>query len=51
MPGFYARAGLGTVVEHGGLPAKYVKGTKTQEVEKYSPPLDTKVFDGKKYLL
>lgn len=49
IPAFYTATGVGTVLEEGGFPIKYKKGTS--EVEISSHPRPTGVFKGKKYLL
>jgi 3-oxoacid CoA-transferase len=46
--GFYAKAGVGTLVEHGNFPTKFRIGGKT--VEKYSIPKKTLIKDNKTYL-
>jgi 3-oxoacid CoA-transferase len=48
IPGFYTATGLNTLVQLGGEPIKY---NHDGTVQKVSLPKDTKVFDGKQYLL
>lgn len=45
IPAFYTATGVGTYVEHGGMPIKY---TKDGQVEIASKPRPTAVFDGRK---
>lgn len=48
IPGFYTPAGVGTQIAEGGLPWRYnADGT----IALASPPKDTRVFDGKDYVL
>jgi 3-oxoacid CoA-transferase A subunit len=46
IPAFYTATGVGTYVEHGGMPIKY--GTDGKSVEIASKPRQTAVFDGRK---
>ncbi len=48
IPAFYTRTGVGTSIQQGGVPIKY---NNKKEVEIASAPKDTRVFDGKSYLL
>ncbi|MGY3205034.1 CoA transferase subunit A [Streptomyces sp. TE5632] len=48
IPAFYTPAGAGTQIEQGGLPWRY--GADGQ-VAVASPPKETRVFDGREYLL
>ncbi|KAJ2808158.1 Succinyl-CoA:3-ketoacid coenzyme A transferase 1, mitochondrial [Coemansia guatemalensis] len=48
IPGFYTLTGVGTQVETGGIPIKYGKDGK---ILIGSEPRETKVFNGRKYLL
>lgn len=51
IPGFYTKAGLGTLVQHGNFPLKYYSNLPGQ-VEIYSKPKETKVFGNKgEYIL
>jgi 3-oxoacid CoA-transferase subunit A len=48
IPAFYTPAGVGTVVSDGGMPWRYhPDGTVAIE----SPPKETRVFDGRRYVL
>ncbi len=47
--GFYAKAGVGTVVEHGGLPVRLTEGGK--DVAKMTEAKETREFGGIKYVL
>ncbi|KAA8915945.1 hypothetical protein TRICI_001959 [Trichomonascus ciferrii] len=49
VPAFYTPSAVGTVVETGELPIRFGKDGKS--VVKYSEPKETKIIDGKKYLL
>jgi 3-oxoacid CoA-transferase len=51
IPAFYTATGVGTLVETGGIPQKYSHDSHAHHVEKYSPPKETKEFNGKKFLL
>ena len=51
IPAFWTATGVGTLVELGGFPIKFKQGGSHGEVEKYSEPRETRIFDGKKYLL
>ena len=46
--GFYTQTGVGTVVETGGFPQKFVKGGSGVEIQ--SSPKETRVHNGVKYL-
>ena len=48
IPGFYTPAGVGTQVADGGLPWRYAPDGG---VALYSPPKETRVFDGREYVL
>ncbi|KAJ2313733.1 Succinyl-CoA:3-ketoacid coenzyme A transferase 1, mitochondrial [Coemansia sp. RSA 2610] len=48
IPAFYTLTGVGTQVETGGIPIKY---SKDGEVVIASTPRETKVFNGRKYLM
>lgn len=48
VPAFYTPAALNTVVEHGQLPIRY---NPDGSVQKYSEKRETRVFNGKKYML
>ncbi|KAJ2177975.1 hypothetical protein GGF45_003050, partial [Coemansia sp. RSA 551] len=48
IPAFYTLTGVGTQVETGGIPIKY---NKEGEVVIASEPRETKVFNGRKYLM
>ncbi|KAK9452825.1 hypothetical protein V1511DRAFT_526605 [Dipodascopsis uninucleata] len=48
IPAFYSPAGVGTWVEEGELPIKY---NQHGEVIKKSEPLESREFDGRKFLL
>eukprot|EP01127_Copromyxa_protea_P024554 TRINITY_DN973_c0_g1_i4.p1 TRINITY_DN973_c0_g1~~TRINITY_DN973_c0_g1_i4.p1 ORF type:complete len:356 (+),score=101.19 TRINITY_DN973_c0_g1_i4:340-1407(+) len=48
IPAFYTATGVGTYIEHGGMPIKYGPDGK---VEIESKPRPTAVFDGRKYVL
>ncbi|KAJ2340096.1 Succinyl-CoA:3-ketoacid coenzyme A transferase 1, mitochondrial, partial [Coemansia sp. RSA 2618] len=48
IPAFYTLTGVGTQVETGGIPIKY---SKDGEVVIASEPRETKVFNGRKYLM
>ncbi len=47
IPGFYTPAGVGTPVADGGLPWRYAADGS---VALASPPKETRVFDGKRYV-
>jgi 3-oxoacid CoA-transferase subunit A len=48
IPAFYTPAGVGTLISDGGLPWRYnADGTVALE----SPPKETRVFDGQRYVL
>jgi len=49
IPAFYTPTAVGTIIQQGGFPVKY-KG-KTKQVEIASRPKETKVFDGKAYVM
>jgi len=49
IPAFYTPTGVGTVVEFGGFPIKFKRGT--QEVEIVSEPRQRATFNGRDYLL
>eukprot|EP01129_Flabellula_baltica_P015559 TRINITY_DN7972_c0_g1_i1.p1 TRINITY_DN7972_c0_g1~~TRINITY_DN7972_c0_g1_i1.p1 ORF type:complete len:516 (+),score=152.26 TRINITY_DN7972_c0_g1_i1:83-1630(+) len=48
IPAFYTATGAGTYVEYGGMPIKH---NAQGEVEIVSEPRETKVFNGRKYVL
>ncbi|MER7057376.1 CoA transferase subunit A [Streptomyces sp. NPDC000351] len=48
IPAFYTPAGVGTQVARGGLPWRY---TSDGEVAVASPPKETRVFEGRPYVL
>ncbi|KAJ2838681.1 Succinyl-CoA:3-ketoacid coenzyme A transferase 1, mitochondrial [Coemansia erecta] len=48
IPAFYTHTGIGTLVETGGIPIKYAKNG---DVEIFSQPHCTGVFDGKRYVM
>lgn len=50
VPAFYTPTAVGTVVEEGGFPIKYRQGDNGI-VEIASEPRETRVFDGKRYLM
>jgi len=47
IPAFYVKAGLDTMIEHGGIPIKYVNGKPAILSEK----MEREVFNGRPYLL
>ncbi|KAJ2520195.1 Succinyl-CoA:3-ketoacid coenzyme A transferase 1, mitochondrial [Coemansia sp. RSA 2049] len=49
IPGFYTLTGVGTQVETGGIPIKYVKGSSNIEIA--SEPRESKIFNGRKYIM
>ncbi|KAJ1944106.1 Succinyl-CoA:3-ketoacid coenzyme A transferase 1, mitochondrial [Linderina macrospora] len=49
VPAFYTLTGVGTGVEKGGIPIKYAKDGKGVLIE--SQPRETKMFNGRKYLM
>lgn len=49
IPGFYTKTGVGTVLQSGGFPIKYLSDGKTVAIS--SEPKESKVFDGKEYIL
>ena len=49
IPAFYTHTGVDTWVEKGGIPTKFIPGTKKPEI--LSKPKPAKVFDGKKCLM
>lgn len=49
IPAFYTPAGVGTVIEKGGFPIKYKKGSK--DVQIFSKPQQRKTFNGRDYIL
>lgn len=50
IPAFWTATGVGTMVETGGFPIKYSASRKGQ-VELFSSPKETRVFQGNRYLL
>lgn len=50
VPAFYTPTAVGTVVEEGGFPIKY-RQNNNGVVEIASEPRETRVFDGKRYLM
>ncbi|KAJ2345159.1 Succinyl-CoA:3-ketoacid coenzyme A transferase 1, mitochondrial [Coemansia sp. RSA 2618] len=48
IPAFYTHTGIGTLVETGGIPIKYAKDG---DVELFSEPHCTGVFNGKRYVM
>lgn len=50
IPAFWTKTGVGTLVEFGGFPLKFKKGGHGA-VEIFTEPKDTKIFNGKKYLM
>lgn len=46
--GFYTKTGVDTLVEKGGIPIKFVRGTNTPEI--LSPPKETKIIRGQKHV-
>lgn len=51
VPAYYGATGVGTWVEEGKIVAKYKKGSKGKEVEKYQAKPQVRVFNGKRYIL
>mmetsp|Transcript_14701 Transcript_14701/g.22276 ORF Transcript_14701/g.22276 Transcript_14701/m.22276 type:complete len:589 (+) Transcript_14701:119-1885(+) len=52
MPAFYSPAGAGTIYSEGGLPIKYKRTDDgTLEVDIESPKRETRVFDGKEFVM
>ena len=49
IPAFWTPTGVNTLIEQGGFPMKYKQGTK--EIEKLSKPKESRVFNGKKFIL
>lgn len=49
IPAFWTATGANTLIETGGFPIKFKKGTK--EVEISSPKKESKEFKGKKYIM
>lgn len=49
IPAFYTPTGVGTLVEQGGLPILFDKNGK--DVKIASPMRDTRVFNGRRYIL
>lgn len=49
IPAFYTATGVGTVIETGGWPIRYDTDGKTPLIR--SEPRETRIFNGKKYLL
>ena len=49
IPGFYTRTGMGTILQHGGFPIKYKSDGVAVDIS--ADPKETKVFNGKEYLL
>ena len=47
VPGFYVKAGLNTLIEHGGVPIKLENGKPVI----VSKPMEREVFNGKPYLM
>lgn len=48
IPAFFTATGVGTLVGEGGLPTKY---DRSGEVIKTSKPKETRIFNGKTYIL
>ena len=48
IPAFYTPSGVGTIVQHGGLPIKY---TRDKSIELTSKPKETRDFNDREYLL
>eukprot|EP00919_Chromeraceae_sp_WS-2016_P017715 GHVR01042118.1.p1 GENE.GHVR01042118.1~~GHVR01042118.1.p1 ORF type:complete len:518 (+),score=94.30 GHVR01042118.1:60-1613(+) len=48
IPAYYTLTGAGTLVQEGGIPIKY---SPTGEVEIKFPPRESKIFNGKEYLM
>lgn len=51
IPAFYTRTGAGTLRHKGGMPLRYKKGSKGKVIEKFSEARESKVFNGKEYVL
>lgn len=51
IPAFYTPSGVGTPVETGGIPMKYVAGGKSGEVEVPGKAREVREFNGRKYLM
>ncbi|WP_059007546.1 CoA transferase subunit A [Streptomyces specialis] len=49
IPAFYTPAGVGTPIAEGGLPWRHAPGSGAVAVA--SPPRETRVFDGREYVL
>ena len=49
IPAFYSPVGAGTILETGKIPIRYAD--KGKRVVAYSTPRETRVYNGKKYLL
>lgn len=49
IPAFYTPSGANTAIETGGIAIKFKEGTN--EVEVPGRPRETKIFNGKKYLM
>lgn len=50
IPAFWTATGVGTLVETGGFPLKFKKNGHG-EVEIYTQPKETRLFNGRKYLM
>jgi len=48
IPAFYTPTGAGTAISEGGLPVRY---NADGSVAQYSPKKETRIFDGKEYVL
>lgn len=51
IPAFYTPAGAGTIYSEGGLPVRYNGNSEQLEVEVESPKRETRVFNGKEYVM
>ena len=51
IPAFYTPTGFGTVVQEGGNPIRFVRGSGGREVELGSSPRETRVFGGRGYVM
>lgn len=51
IPAFYTPTGVGTLLHKGGMPQLLKKGTKGKQIAKPSPKKESKMFNGKEYIM
>lgn len=51
IPAFYTPTGYGTIIQQGGAPIRYVKGSQGKQVELPSQPRETRMYNNRGHVL